>query len=421
MMVCLLLYAYGVGGFSRRKLALACERPLALLAMVGQERPDFRTLSDFRTLHLAAFQDVLIHVGRLAGELGLGRLGNVATDGTQMQGTASRHKAMRSGSRQKAGARLREARAALGTPAYQQDAAEEAALGSRRGDERPAEWARRAERLGQMEAAMRRWEAQAKAEAQVERQRRAAAEAERERTGTPRRGHAPQAVVETPDAKAQRNFTDPEWHSRRTHNTGWDSGGNAPASVDAPGQMIVACDVTAASNDQQQAEPRAQATRATLAQAGMERPQGEAGEAHAIPTTLDSGDYREAAVEALERGGCDPYSAPARQRHHTPQAEASAPPATAQERMAAKGRTPAGRAVYARRQVIGAPGFGQIKEVRGFRRFLLRGLANIRGEWRLVCLTPNLLKLWRYGCAPRTGSYEEGPRAGGCDGPWEGV
>jgi len=73
-------------------------------------------------------------------------------------------------------------------------------------------------------------------------------------------------------------------------------------------------------------------------------------------------------------------------------------PSTAQERMAAKVRTPAGKALYARRKVIVEPVFGQIKEARGFRRFLLRGLENIRGEWRLVCLTHNLLKIWRYGC-----------------------
>jgi hypothetical protein len=67
--------------------------------------------------------------------------------------------------------------------------------------------------------------------------------------------------------------------------------------------------------------------------------------------------------------------------------------------MAAKGRTPEGKALYARRKVIGEPVFGQIKEARRFRRFLLRGLEKIRGEWRLVCLTHNLLKLWRYGSA----------------------
>jgi transposase len=401
MMVCLLLYAYCVGVFSSRKIALACERNLAFLAIVGQERPDFRTISDFRKLHLEAFKDVFVHVVRLAGAMGLVRLGNVATDGTKMQGNASRHKAMSYGYMQKAVERLREEIEALVTQAYQQDAAEEAALGSRRGDELPAELARREERLGQIEAAMRRLEARAKVEAHIERQRRAAAEAERARTGTPRRGKAPQPVVETPDAKAQSNFTDPELHIMRTNNKGWDYCGNAQASVDATCQIILACDVTDASNDKQQAEPMAQATLATLAQAGIARPQSEAGEAQAIPATLDNGYYSEAAAQALEDLGFEPYMATGRQKHHAPEAEASDAPATAQERMAAKVRTPDGKALYARRKVIVEPVFGQIKEVRGFRRFLLRGLAKIRGEWRLVCLTHNLLKVWRYGSAPR--------------------
>ncbi len=208
MMVCLLLSAYGVGVFSSRQIALACARPLAFLAIVGQERPDFRTSSDCRKLHLEACKDVLVHVVRLAGEAGLVRLGNVATDGTKMQGHASRHQAMSYGSMKQAVERLREEIEALVPQAYQQDDAEEAALGSRRGDELPAELARREERLRKMEAAMRRLEAQAKAEAQAERQRRAAAEAERARTGQTRRGKAPQPVVETPDDKAQSNFTD---------------------------------------------------------------------------------------------------------------------------------------------------------------------------------------------------------------------
>ncbi len=300
MMVCLLLYAYCVGVFASRKIALACERNLAFLAIVGQERPDFRTISDCRQRHLEAFKDGFVHVVRLAGAMGLVRLGNVATDGTKMQGNASRHKAMRYGYMQKAVERLREEIEALVTQAYQQDAAEEAALGSRRGDELPAELARREERLGQIEAAMRLLEARAKVEAHIERQRRAAAEAERARTGTPRRGKAPQPVVETPDAKAQSNFTDPELHIMRTNNKGWDYCGNAQASVDATCQIILACDVTDASNDKQQAEPMAQATLSTLAQAGIARPQSEAGEAQAIPATLDNGYYSEAAAQALE-------------------------------------------------------------------------------------------------------------------------
>ena len=92
-----------------------------------------------------------------------------------------------------------------------------------------------------------------------------------------------------------------------------------------------------------------------------------------------------------------------RQRHHAPEAEGPEPPVTAKDRMTAKVQTPEGRALYARRKVIVEPVFGQIKEARGLRRFLVRGLDNIRGEWHLVCVTHNLLKLWRRECAPITG------------------
>ncbi len=378
MMVCLLLYA--------------------LVAIVGQDRPDFRRISDFRELRLEAFQDVFVQVVRLAAEAGLVKLGNVSTDGTKIQGNASRHKAMSYGYMKQAVERLREEIEALVTQASQQDEADDAALGSRRGDELPAELARREERLVKIEAAMRRLEAQAKAEAEAERQRRADAEAERQRTGTPRRGKAPQPVGDAPDDKAQSNFTDPELHIMRTNNKGWEYCGNAQVSVDGACQIILACDVTDASNDKQQAEPVAQATLATLSQAGIEGPKDELGTTQPIPATLDNGYYSETAVAALETLGFDPSIAIGRQRHHDPQTPVPETPATAQERMAAKVRTPAGTALYARRKVIVEPVFGQIKEARGFRRFLLRGLDHLRGEWRLVCLTHNLLKMWRYGC-----------------------
>ena len=399
MMVCLLLYAYCVGVFSSRKIALACERNLAFLAIVGQDRPDFRTISDFRKLHLEAFQDVFVQVVRLAAEAGLVKLGNVSTDGTKIQGNASRHKAMSYGYMKKEVERLREEIEALVGQAHQQDEADDAALGSRRGDEVPAELARREDRVARIEAAMRRLEAQAQAEAEVERQRQTAAEAERQRTGKKRRGKAPKPVQDTPDNKAQSNFTDPELHIMRTSNKGWEYCANAQASVDGACQVILACDVSEAPNDKQQAAPVAQATLETLTQAGIERPQDESGTAQSIPATLDNGYYSEAAVAALETLGFDPYIATGRQRHHGVQAEAPETPATAQERMAAKVRTPAGKALYARRKVIVEPVFGQIKEARGFRRFLLRGLDNLRGEWRLVCLTHNLLKFWRHAWA----------------------
>ncbi len=397
MMVCLLLYAYCVGVFSSRKLALACERNLAFLAIVGSERPDFRTISDFRKLHLESFKEVFVQVLRLAAAAGLVKLGNVSTDGTKIQGNASRHKAMSYGYMKKEVERLREDIETLVTQAQQQDESDDAALGSRRGDELPAELTRREDRLARIESAMRRLEAQARAEADAERKRRAEAEAERRRAGKPRRGKEPKPVDESPSEKAQSNFTDPELHIMPTNNKGWDYCGNAQASVDETCQIIVACDVTDASNDKQQADPMGQATLSTLGQAGIELPRDDTGAPQAIPATLDSGYYSEAAVLTLETLGFDPYMATGRRRHHDPGAPVPQEPATAQARMAAKVQTPKGKARYARRKVIVEPVFGQIKEARGFRRFLLRGLDNIRGEWRLVCLTHNLLKIWRYG------------------------
>ena len=398
MMVCLLLYAYCVGVFSSRKMALACERNLAFMAIVGQERPDFRTISDFRKLHLEAFKDVFVQVVRLASEAGLVKLGNVSTDGTKIQGNASRHKAMSYGYMKKEVERLREDIETLVTQAQQQDESDDAALGSRRGDELPAERTRREDRLARIESAMRRLEAQARAAADAERKRRAEAEAERMRAGKPRRGQEPKPVDESPSEKAQSNFTDPELHIMPPNNKGWDDCGNAQASVDETCQIIVSCDVTDARNDTQQAEPMGQATLSTLGQAGIELLRDDTGASQAIPATLDSGYDSEAAVLALETLGFDPYMATGRQRHHDPGAPVPQEPATAHARMAAKVQTPKGKALYARRKVIVEPVFGRIKEARGFRRFLLRGLDHIRGEWRLVCLTHNLLKMWRYGC-----------------------
>jgi len=196
--------------------------------------------------------------------------------------------------------RLRAEREALVTAASQQDEAEEAALGSRRGDELPAELARREERLARMETAMRRLEAEAKAEAAAEHERRAEADAERRRTGQKRRGKVPKPIEDTPDDKAQMSFTDPELQIMPMPNKGWGYGGNAQASVDGACQIILACDVPDATHDKQQAEPLAPATLATLAQAGIERPKDEAGEVQWIPATLDNGYDSETAVQALE-------------------------------------------------------------------------------------------------------------------------
>jgi transposase len=398
MMTCLLLYAYCVGVYSSRKIARACERNLAFLAIVGDDRPDFRTLSDFRKLHLKALASLFTQVLRLAREAGLVQLGVLATDGTKLAGNASRHKAMSYGYLSKEIERLQAECETLLQQAQDTDAAEDAVLGSRRGEELPEELRRREDRLATLRAAKQRLEEQAQAEAEAERQRRAAAEAERQRTGQQRRGREPQPVQETPDAKAQTNFTDPELKLMKTNNKGWDYCGNAQVLVDDACQIILACDVTAASNDKEQAVPLAQAALRNLEQAGIARPTDAAGQAVAIPNLTDSGYYSEKAAGGLVALGLDPYMATERQRHHAAEARVASA-LTAKEAMTQKLRSVVGRALYALRKVIVEPVFGQIKGARGFRRFLLRGLEKIGGEWSLVCLTHNLLKLWRYGCA----------------------
>ena len=231
MMTCLLLYAYCVGVFSSRKIARACERNPAFLAIVGDRRPDFRTIGLFRKDHLEAFADVFVRVLVLAKAAGLVRLGTIAIDGSKVQGNASRHKAMSYGYMTQEVGRLRAEIDRLLKGAQDVDAEDDAVLGTRRGDELPEELRRRHDRLATIEAAMKRPEAEAKAAADAERQRREEAEVERQRTGTKRRGRSPGPIVETPASKAQTNFTEPELSIMKTANKGWDCCGNAQVSA----------------------------------------------------------------------------------------------------------------------------------------------------------------------------------------------
>jgi transposase len=400
LMTCLWLYAYAVGVFSSRKLATACERNLAFLAIVGDDRPDFRTLSDFRKLHLDALAGLFHQVLQLAHAAGLIQLGAWATDGSKFPGNASRHKAMSYGYMQKEEARLQAEIAALLQEAQQTDAAEDAVLGSRRGDELPDELRFRAERLAKIHEAKARLEEQAKAAAEAEKQRRAEAEQQRQAEGRPAGGRPPGPIPEVPDAKAQTNFTDPELKIMPQPNKGWEYAGNAQVVVDDVCQIILACDVVLETNDKQQAVPMARQALANLEAAGIARPQDAAGRVQPILSLEDSGYFSAKAVTGLEALGLDPYLATERQKHHGTAAATLPAGTTVQEQMRAKLRTPRGRAVYGLRKGVVEPVFGQIKGARGFRRFSLRGLEKIQGEWRLVCLTHNLLKLWRYGCAP---------------------
>ena len=118
-----------------------------------------------------------------------------------------------------------------------------------------------------------------------------------------------------------------------------------------------------------------------------------------IPNTSDTGYFSKKAVEELEKMGIDPHIAVGRQKHHeTPEEPESTLPsaeASVKEKMQRKLRSATGKALYAARKHIVEPVFGQIKSARGIRKFLLRGLEKVSAEWQLICLTHNLLKIWR--------------------------
>jgi transposase len=399
MMVTLLVYAYCVGVCSSRKIAAACERNLAFRAIVGNDPPDFRTISDFRKIHLAALRPLFLEVLRVAGEMGMVKLGNLSTDGTKMGANASRHKAMSYGYMNKEIERLEGEIEQLLQQADQLDAEQDAALGSRRGDELPAELKRREERLAKIQEAKARLEAEARAKAEEEQRRRDEEQAQREAEGRKRRGKEPAPIDPTPADKAQTNFTDAESKVMKQSNKGFDYSYNAQAVVDSADQIIVAAEATNAANDKEQAVPMAQAALDNLTAAGIERPTAADGTPTPIPNTADTGYFSEKAVGELEQMGIDPHIATGRQKHHEapvpPEAAAPSAEASAKEKMQHKLRTPSGRALYAARKHIVEPVFGMVKSARGIRKFLLRGLEKVSAEWQLICLTHNLLKIWR--------------------------
>ena len=399
MMVTLLVYAYCVGVCSSRKIAAACERNLAFRAIVGNTPPDFRTISDFRKIHLSAFRPLFLEVLRLAGMMGLVKLGNLSTDGTKIGANASRHKAMSYGYMNKDIERLEAEIDQLLKQAEQIDAEQDAALGSRRGDELPEELKRREDRLVKICEAKARLEAEACVKADAEQKRRDAEQAQREAEGRKRPGKEPAPVDATPADKAQTNFTDPEAKIMKQSNKGFDYSYNAQAVVDAEAQIIVAAEVTNQANDKQQGVPMAQAALDNVNAAAIDRPTSAAGTPVPIPNTADTGYFSEQAVADLEKMGIDPYIATGRQKHHEGAAPRVAgeptPAASAKEKMQHKLGTATGKLLYAARKHIVEPVFGQIKAARGIRKFLLRGLEKVSAEWQLICLTHNLLKIWR--------------------------
>jgi transposase len=383
LLVTILLYAYAVGIPASRQIARELEENVAFRVLAANQRPDFRTLSDFRKQHLTALTELFVQVLRLCQRAGLVTLGHIALDGTKVKANASKHKAMSYGRMVTEEARLKREVEALLQKAAAADAQDDAAYGlDRRGDELPAEVVRREQRLTIIRAAKAVLEQEARADATLNRAAHDTGRADR-----PRRGRPPQLPSSVPHPKAQRNFTDPE--SRIMPDAGAKGsvvqGYNCQAAVDARAQIIVAADVTDEANDKQQAQPM---LTQVLAQTGQ------------VPRTvsMDAGYFSEANVTALTALGCLPLIPPDRQLHSQarPAAPRGRPPAglSVADRMRRTLQTTRGRRRYSRRKAIVEPVFGQIKQGRGYRQFLLRGMQQVRGEWVLICTTHNMLKLW---------------------------
>ena len=368
LMVKVLLYGYCVGVASSRRIAQRLHEDIAFRVLAANNTPDFRTISDFRKDNLAELSDLFLQVLALCQLAGLVKLGHVALDGTKVKANASKHKAMSYGRMKEKSAQLAAEVAELLRKAQEADEEEDRRYGQdKRGDELPAELAFREGRLEKIREAMAALEAEAQAAAEGE-------------------GSALSGI---PDDKAQRNFTDAE--SRIMPGPGgrdFVQAYNCQAVVDSDHQVIVAAQATNQASDKQQAVAMIEET---ISNTGV------------VPreVSADAGYYSAKAVDELYALGTDPYVAPEKTRHGRvlPPAPRGRIPnhLSPRDRMRRKLLTKKGRERYALRMATVEPVFGQIKQGRGFRQFLLRGLEKVKGEWLLFCTGHNLLKLFRFG------------------------
>ena len=368
MMVKVLVYAYCMGVPSSRKMEKRLHEDIAFRVLAANNTPDFRTISDFRKDHLDALGGLFVQVLKLCQRAGLVKLGHVSLDGTKMKANASKHKAMSYGKMKEKEACLEAEVEELLRKAREMDEEEDRRYGKdRRGDELPQELAFRESRLKKIREAKAALEADARAEAEKARA-----------LGKSHPG--------VPEDKAQRNFTDPDSHIMPA------PGGkeflqayNCQAAVDSAHQVIVAADVTNSPSDKSQTLPMMKEIESNTGCLPKE-------------VSADAGYFSAAAIEELYALGVDPFIPPDKTRHGKvlpPVARGRIPRhLSPSDRMRRKLSTKRGRKRYALRMKTVEPVFGQIKQARGLRSFLLRGQDKVREEWRLICTGHNLLKLF---------------------------
>jgi transposase len=402
MMTALLLYSYCCGIYSSRRIAKACWERVDFMSIVAFDAPDFRTIAEFRKRHLKALGALFTQILHLCETAGLVKLGHVALDGTKIKANASKHKAMSYERMEKRAAELEAEVGRWLAVAAASDAEEDKLHGAdKTGAEMPdwiADKKRRAERIRKAKAEL---EAEAKAAAEAKLQAAAEAQQQREAEGRKKPGRQAAPPSTMPDPKAQKNFTDPESRIMKSKD-GFVQAYNAQIAVDSIAQIIVAQDVTQSAVDSGQLVPMIDAAKTNLGR-------------YPEQASADAGYCSEANLEALENRDIDGYVATGRARDAVdgkgggdddapgasnpvsgskPQAEpqpAAAP--TRVEAMRAKLKAGGHASPYRLRKQLPEPVFGQIKQARGFRQFLLRGFDNIRAEWATVCTAHNLLKL----------------------------
>jgi len=377
MMTALLLHGYASGIYSSRRIAKAASERADFMMIVAGDPPDFRTVSEFRRRHLRALAALFVQVLRLSEKAGLVKLGHVALDGTKIKANASKHKAMSYARMKKREAELEaEVDRWLGA-AEAADREEDKLHGKRRGDEMPDWVADKQKRLQKIREARAALEAEAKAAAEEEMRRREKAEEQRKTEGRKKNGKTPAPPKAEPEGKAQRNFTDPESRILKTKD-GYIQGYNAQAAVDAQAQIIVAQSLTNSMSDQDQLVPLIDGIKDNLGRKPKE-------------ASADAGYCSEANLAALAEREVGAYLATGRARHPAEGRPKGPLVRAMRDKLKRAGR----RTRYRLRKQVVEPVFGQIKQARGFRQFLLRGIEKVKAEWALICTAHNLTKLIR--------------------------
>jgi transposase len=394
MMVRVLIYGYCIGVVSSRQIQKRTYEDVAFRYLSADEHPDHTTINAFRKRHLKALAGLFLQALKLCQAAGLVKMGHVALDGTKQQANASKHKAMSYGRMAEAEEKLKGEIEELFQRAEAVDAAEDEKERQGQSDRLPKELARRESRLKKIQEAKAALEAEARQKAEQEK---ATVEAkidarreQEEQTGKKMGGRPPQVPdpeQAKPEDKAQRNFTDSDSRIMPdgAHKGSFVQAYNAQIAVDAEAQIIVAAAITQDTNDKQQLAPM------------LEQVEQNTG-TKPTAASADTGYSSTSQITDKRVEGIDLYVAQERQKHgaSTKSAETKTESGLL-EQMKQKLQSQAGQALYKMRKAIVEPVFGQVKECRGFRRFSLRGLENVKAEWKLVCLTHNLLKLFRSG------------------------